>query len=102
MAHVEPVTYSAEFATSSARTRHVALGPHNVERVVGGDNSLFRHQRAFANKTLFAVSVTAATFDQTWARLQDIDYKRMGEHVYIEALNLVYEGDADSYVQLVA
>ena len=102
MAHVEPVTYTAEFAASSGRTRRVALGPHNVERVVGGDSSLFRHQRAFASKTMFAVSVTAATFDETWARLQDVDYKRMGEHVYVEALNLVYDGDADAYVKLVA
>ena len=100
MAHVEPIAYASEFAASSERTRRVALGPHSMERLVGGDSNLFRHQHAFESKTLFAVSVTADTFDETWARLQDIDYKRMGEHVYVEALNLVYEGDVDAYVRL--
>jgi len=81
--------------------RSVAFGAGDSEHIVGGESVLFRHQDKLVNRTLYAASVSPSTFDERWSSIESVDYERIGERMYVEALNLVYEGDAAAYAALV-
>ena len=67
---------------------------------IGGETVLFRHDKTFVNKPLFAANLTADSFDKI-SEIKKIDYDRIGERMYMEALNLVYDGNLDAYIELV-
>jgi len=68
---------------------------------LGGETVLFRHEKTFVSKNLYAVSVCPDSYDDKFSELNKIDYDRLGERMYVEMLNLVYTGDKDAYVELV-
>ena len=68
---------------------------------LGGETVLFRHDKTFVSKNLFAVSVDAATYDEALPEVVKIDYDRLGERMHIELLNVVYDGNKDAYSALV-
>jgi len=68
---------------------------------LGGETVLFRHDKTFVSKSLYAVSVCVDCFDEKIADIKKVDYDRLGERMYVEMLNLVYDGDSASYVDLV-
>ena len=70
------------------------------DAALGGETVLFRHDKTFVNKTLFAVSVYADNCEKI-DEVKKIDYERIGERMYVEALYLVYDGNIDSYTELV-
>ena len=78
----------------------IKVGTGAAEHKLGGETVLFRHQKTFVSENLFAVNFTAAGFDEKFAEISKVDYERIGEHMYVEALNLVFE-DKDSFVELV-
>ena len=80
--------------------KKITLGAKN-DLLLGGETVLFRHDKTFVSKNLFAVDVRADNFDETLAEVRSIDYDRLGERMYIELINLVYEGEKDKYVELV-
>lgn len=77
------------------------LGAGANEHSLGGETVLFRHEKTFVSKNLFAVNVAAANADEALEAAAKVDYERIGERMYVELLNLVYEGDKDAYVALV-
>ncbi|MGI6217160.1 MAG: acetyl-CoA decarbonylase/synthase complex subunit gamma [Coriobacteriales bacterium] len=79
----------------------VKIGTGDAEHSMGGETVLYRHDKTFVSRDLFAVSMTASTFDEKWESIEKIDYDRIGERMYVELLYLVYEGDADAYAALV-
>ena len=68
---------------------------------LGGETVLFRHDKTFVSKNLFAVSVCADCIDEKLPEILKIDYDRLGERMYVELINVVYEGNKDSFVALV-
>jgi len=68
---------------------------------LGGETVLFRHDKTFVSKNLFAVSVCSDCYDGALPEIRKIDYDRLGERMYVELLNVVYSGDKDAYVELV-
>ena len=83
--------------------KKITLGADGKEGALtlGGETVLFRHDKTFVSKNLFAVSVCAACFDEALPEIRKIDYDRLGERMHVELLNVVYEGDADAYAGLV-
>jgi len=87
----------------------ITLGTDKVggELTLGGETVLFRHDKTFVSKNLYAVSVCAGCYDEKIKTIERVDYDRLGERMYVEILNLVYdcekEGAADSkrYSELV-
>jgi len=77
----------------------ITLGPEGC-LVFGGETVLFRHEKTFVSKTLYAVSVDADSYDEKFTELAKVDYDRLGERMYVELLNLVYTGDKDAYISL--
>ena len=68
---------------------------------LGGETVLFRHDKTFVSKNLFAVSVCTECYDKKMPEIQKVDYDRLGERMYVELLNLEYNGDKEKYVELV-
>jgi len=68
---------------------------------LGGETVLFRHDKTFVSKSLYAVSVCADCFDDKLESISKIDYDRLGERMYVELLNLRYDGDRDAYTSIV-
>lgn len=83
--------------------RTVALGEHRL----GGETVMFRHEKAFVNKNLYAVSVdtgmSEAQVDTVLTALQKVDYRRIGERMYVELVHCANLGaDPKTYAALVA
>jgi len=70
------------------------------QHTLGGETVLFRHEKTFVSKNLFAVAVCEDCFDEKLSQVQKIDYDRLGERMYVEMLNLQYNGDATGYSEL--
>ena len=68
---------------------------------LGGETVLFRHDKSFVSKNLFAVSICADCCDEKLSEIKMVDYDRLGERMHIELLNLKYDGDKGSYIALV-
>jgi acetyl-CoA decarbonylase/synthase complex subunit gamma len=68
---------------------------------LGGETVLFRHEKTFVSKNLFAVSVCSDYYDEKIADIIGIDYNRLGERMYVELLNVQYDGDKVNYTRLV-
>ena len=80
--------------------KKIPLGPGD-KLTLGGETVLFRHDKTFVSKNLFAVSVRDDCFDQTLDETKKVDYDRLGERMHVELLNVIYEGDKDKYTSLV-
>ncbi len=57
---------------------------------MGGETVMFRHEKTLVNKSLFAVAVgtslSAEEVDKKLADLQKVDYDRISERMYVEAV----------------
>jgi len=95
--HMPPEALEALSNATAPPMKTVKLGPHTL----GGETVLFRHDKTFVNKNLFAVNLCADCWDEKMDQLEAIDYDRIGERMYVEALNLMYDGDIAAYTELV-
>jgi len=72
--------------------RKISLGK-NDKFILGNETVLFRHEKTFVSKNLFAVSVCAGCYETKLPEIEKIDYDRLGERMYVELLNLQYDRD---------
>lgn len=79
----------------------VKVGTGETEHTLGGETVLYRHDKTFVSKNLFAVNVCAGCFDEKITEIEKVDYDRISERMYVEVLNLKYAGDKDAYAELV-
>ena len=77
------------------------IGVGAEQHKLGGETVLFRHEKTFVSKNLFAVTMCSGCADARLPEVAKLDYERIGERMYVELLNLEYKGDADKYVELV-
>jgi len=80
--------------------KKVALGAGDGF-TLGGETVLFRHDKTFVSKSIFAVNVNTERYGETLDELLKVDYDRLGERMYVELLNLIYDGNKDDYLALV-
>ena len=79
----------------------IAFGEHKL----GGETVLFRHEKTFVSHNLFAVPVCtcmeAGVAEAKLAELAKVDYERIGEREYVEAVVVAdCEGKADRLAEL--
>ena len=86
---------------SAPPMKTLKLGACGSEHTLDGETVLFRHDKTFVSKTLYAVNVTPDRAKDAIPAALTIDYDRIGERMYVEFLNLEYTGDKDAYVTLV-
>jgi len=83
-------------ATSEATTSPGATIPLTL----GGETVLFRHEKTFVSKTLFAVTVFEENFDKKIDEINKINYDRLGENMFVEFIHLPYNKNATGYSEL--
>jgi len=81
--------------------KQITVGAKDCEHKLGGETVLYRHEKTFVSKPLYCVSVNAENVDAKLGQLKKIDYERIGERMYIEAINIEYTGNADAYLEAV-
>ncbi len=85
----------------------ITVGTGEAEYKLGGETVLFRHEKTFVSRTRYAVCVSTAmddaAADAKLAELQKVDYDRIGERMFVEMVDVEYDGaaGADKYVELV-
>jgi acetyl-CoA decarbonylase/synthase complex subunit gamma len=85
---------------SAPPMKTIMIGTGDREFKLGGETVLFRHLKTFISKNLYAVSVSDDTADKI-DELQKVDYVRIGERMYVELINVVYNGNKDKFVDTV-
>ena len=81
--------------------KSLAIGKGNNSHALGGETVLFRHDKTFVSKTVYAVSVNAETIGKKIPELKKIDYQRIGERMYVELINVEYTGNKDAFLDAV-
>ena len=71
---------------------------------LGGETVLFRHEKTFVSRNLFAIELCTcmddAAVDAKLAQMKSVDYERIGEREYVEFINVHDAGDAARFAEL--
>ena len=81
--------------------KSLAIGRGDKTHNLGGETVLFRHEKTFVSKNLFAVTVNAETAGKKIPELLKVDYQRIGERMYVELINVEYTGNKDAFLDTV-
>ncbi|MDO5540004.1 MAG: acetyl-CoA decarbonylase/synthase complex subunit gamma [Eubacteriales bacterium] len=84
----------------------VKVGAGDAELTLGGETVMDRHEKTYVSKTRYAVALCNcmddATIDAKIAEIPKVDYERIGERMFVEAIYVNYAADGQSdYVELV-
>lgn len=84
----------------------IKVGAGDSEHTLGGETVLFRHEKTFVSKNLYAVGVCSckddADNDAILDGMKKVDYERIGERMYVEFVYVNYTGnDEAKYLKLV-
>ncbi len=99
--HMPEEAIAALNAATAPPMVSLKVGAGDSEASLGGETVLFRHDKTFVSHSLFGVNICSACFDDKYAEIEKVSYDRIGEHMFTEILNLVYEGDKGAYSELV-
>jgi acetyl-CoA decarbonylase/synthase complex subunit gamma len=86
---------------SAPPMKAIVIGAGDKEYKLGGETVLFRHDKTFVSKSLYAVTVCQGCVDEKLPKITEIDYDRIGERMIVELINVEYEGDAGKFVETV-
>jgi acetyl-CoA decarbonylase/synthase complex subunit gamma len=81
--------------------KNIKIGAGEGEYSLGGETVLFRHEKTFVSKNLFAVTVKADTVEERLPEILKIDYERIGERMIVELINVEYAGDKAAFLETV-
>ncbi len=85
----------------------VTVGSGAFTCSLGGETVLFRHEKSFVSPTRYALSIPSSMGEEEvrdkLQELSDIDFIRMGEHMFVEMICLTYDPSAgrERYLDLV-
>ncbi|AFA47858.1 acetyl-CoA decarbonylase/synthase complex subunit gamma [Acetobacterium woodii] len=83
----------------------IKVGAGDAEATLGGETVLFRHEKTLVHKNLFAVelsdAMSDAEVDAACAKLEKINYDRIGEMMFVEVVGVRFAADQDKFVALV-
>jgi acetyl-CoA decarbonylase/synthase complex subunit gamma len=96
--HLSPEALEKLGEATAPPMKIIKIGAGEGEYSLGGETVLFRHEKTFVSKNLFAVRVDPGTVDQVLPEMLKIDYERIGERMYVELVNVAYAGDRDAFL----
>ncbi|MFP3090731.1 acetyl-CoA decarbonylase/synthase complex subunit gamma [Treponema sp. TIM-1] len=99
--HLSPEALEKLGEATSPPMKSLTIGTGGGEYRIGGETVLYRHEKTFVSKSLYAVTVKPDTVDKALEELQKIDYERIGERMYVELVNVEYTGDTDAFLAAV-
>ncbi len=84
----------------------IKIGTGDTECALGGETVLFRHEKTYVNKALFAVEFSDADSDDEIAKkaahLEAVKYDRIGELMCVEVASVRYAADKAKFLDLIA
>jgi acetyl-CoA decarbonylase/synthase complex subunit gamma len=99
--HMSPEALKTLGEATEPPMKSLKVGTGELERALGGETVLFRHEKTFVSKCLYGVVVCAECIDKKLPHLQKIDYERIGEHMAVEFFNVLYQGDKAAFLETV-
>jgi acetyl-CoA decarbonylase/synthase complex subunit gamma len=84
-------------AATAPPMKTVKVGTGNEEYTLGGETVLFRHDKTFVSKTLFAVTTPPDRITDVITEVCKIDYERISERMCVELINIEYAGDKAAF-----
>jgi len=81
--------------------KKITVGTGDDKFTLGGETVLFRHEKTFVSKNLYAVTVCPHSFDKKIDAVRKVDYDRLGERMYVEFLYVHDHGNTDEFVGVV-
>ncbi|MDR0862303.1 MAG: acetyl-CoA decarbonylase/synthase complex subunit gamma [Oscillospiraceae bacterium] len=81
--------------------KKIEVGSGDDKFTLGGETVLFRHDKTFVSKNLYAVAVCENGIDEKLPEILKVDYDRLGERMYVEFLYVMYRGDAAKFAETV-
>jgi acetyl-CoA decarbonylase/synthase complex subunit gamma len=81
--------------------KSIKIGAGAGEYTLGGETVLFRHDKTFVSRSLYAVTVCPDCIDERLPEILKVDYERIGERMYVELINVEYKGDKEAFLAAV-
>jgi acetyl-CoA decarbonylase/synthase complex subunit gamma len=94
--HIKPEDLAKLQEAGAPPMKTIKFGPEDSLQL-GGETVLFRHEKTFVSKNLYAVCVTPDDIDAKIKDVSKIDYVRIGERMYVEIVHIVDTGDAGKF-----
>ena len=83
----------------------IKIGAGENEHTLGGETVLYRHDKTFVSKSIYAVAVSDGYSDEqnetAFADIAKIDYERIGERMRVDAIFVDYASDSAKFLDLV-
>ena len=100
--HFSPEAIATLSEATAPAMKTIKVGDHKL----GGETVLFRHEKTFVSKNLYAVTLCScmddAAIDAKLAETAKVDYERIGERMYVEFIFVHDAGKgADKVVDIV-
>ncbi|MDR0589406.1 MAG: acetyl-CoA decarbonylase/synthase complex subunit gamma [Spirochaetaceae bacterium] len=99
--HLSPEALEKLGEATAPPMKSITIGAGAGEYRIGGETVLYRHEKTFVSKSLYAVTVKPDRADAALGELQKIDYERIGERMYVELVNVEYSGDTETFLAAV-
>ncbi|HHT16348.1 MAG TPA: acetyl-CoA decarbonylase/synthase complex subunit gamma [Papillibacter sp.] len=84
--HMSPEALATLAAATEPPMKTISIGEHKL----GGETVMFRHEKTYVNKNIFAIDLCAgmddAAVDAKLAEVDKVDYERIGERMRVECV----------------
>ena len=99
--HFDPAAIEKLSEATAPAMKTIALGEYKL----GGETVLYRHDKTFVNRSLYGVAVCDCMddIDARLAKVDVVDYDRIGERMHVEVVTAAHRDDksAEDYLALV-
>jgi acetyl-CoA decarbonylase/synthase complex subunit gamma len=86
---------------SAPPMKALTIGAGDRQYKLGGETVLFRHDKTFVSKSLYAVAVCQDCIDEKLPKIKQIDYDRIGERMIVDLINVEFTGDKAKFLDTV-
>lgn len=96
--HMSPESLKVLGEATEPPMKSIKVGSGKAEFTLGGETVLFRHEKTFVSKSLYAVRVCQGCIDKMIPEIEKVKYERIGEEMKVDVVNVEYKGDKDAYL----
>jgi len=102
--HLSPDALAMLAESTAPPMKTITVKAGDAEYKIGGETVLYRHEKTFVSKCLYAFSLCDTMSDAEAAEVLDeslkVDYERIGERMYAELVSVTHTNNAGRFVDL--
>jgi acetyl-CoA decarbonylase/synthase complex subunit gamma len=102
--HLSPEVLAKLAESTAPPMKSLTVKAGDTDYKIGGETVLYRHEKTFYSKALYAFSLCDTMNDEEVAQVMDeslkVDYDRIGERMYAEFVFVKYVENADRFAAL--